>query len=260
MVLLVTGGMGGYALTEPLVPTEPDISDPGPQTPPPSTPKETKPQKKSAQKAKQTNPQKQKKETGPKVDTPQDPQVKEPTISEPKVDSPVVESAATNPSPTLLSNQYLLTLTLQGGTNVTLKWTAPLPVLTITNTINKEVRIETVELDKISQIRIQEWRPRQLTAASYVFEPGLIEIELLNGVKKTGHSLSLLQEISGVWLDKEVKAYAIFYDQWIPGEKNIYRWKNTRAGSFSYNFTHPLKGVVTAINFVPPAIRAQDKP
>jgi hypothetical protein len=38
--------------------------------------------------------------------------------------------------------------------------------------------------------------------------------------------------------------YTIFYDQWVAGRNNIFRWENSKTFSFSYDTIHPIPGVV----------------
>lgn len=128
-------------------------------------------------------------------------------------------------------------------------------ILSITNTMPGRTSIQTISLYSIERIIIEKWEAIKMDNDTYYFQPILYKII-------TNQSRSLLSEEQSLHYqgniplfnrfgfsgDTPVKAvYSIFYDRWISGKKQAFRWENSKSTSFSYNFDHPIQGVVTTI-------------
>ena len=129
--------------------------------------------------------------------------------------------------------------------------------LSITNKSGGAETVQEISLFSISRIEIVKWAPEKVKDNLYLFKP-------VQYLIFTNQSQSLLSEERAVTYNGNIESlnnfiisgnfpkkmvYTIFYDQWIPGSRNFYRWENSRATVFAYNFDHPLKGVVKTIRF-----------
>lgn len=191
--------------------------------------------------------------------TPSEPGVKDPQVQEPHTPDPEVASTATNPSPQAVIHRFSLKLTLQGGKTRLLQWEAPGPVLYLTNQAGQTLSIQTLDYASVQHITISQWQPLPEGNARYRFEPVQAVLVLKDGRMFTAPALPGMHEISGLSQGETIRLWTVFYDQWMSGEKNIYRWKNSRAGSFNYNFTHPLQGVVIRIDFLEPDLKPREE-
>lgn len=126
-------------------------------------------------------------------------------------------------------------------------------VITITNLTPSGIEIKSLSFYNIESIRITKWSAVKTEKGDlYQFTPSEYRIVSVgtdtNGLVYSGN-LPVFNQF--LFSDDKVKKplYTIFFDRWIEGKKGFFRWENSRADSFSYNFQNPIPGVVTAIEF-----------
>lgn len=125
--------------------------------------------------------------------------------------------------------------------------------ITITNLTASGIEIKSLSFYNIEKVRITKWSAEKTDKGDlYQFSPSEYRIVGIgtdtNGLVYKGN-LPVFNQF--LFSDDRVKKplYTIFFDKWIEGKKGYFRWENSRADSFSYNFDNPISGVVTAIEF-----------
>ncbi len=176
----------------------------------------------------------------------------EPGILVPEVEEPQATDVTFQPN--TVSNQvkpmsYILHLRFYGGKTWEAEWQPELPALVITNIDKKKMIIKSISLSEIRSISVAHWKPVRTSAALYEFQPDDITIRLKDEKIYKADSLPVIHTLSLKIDNQDRTVYSIFYDQWIPGQTGVYRWKNSKAGDFAYNFSHPVEGVVIEIDF-----------
>jgi hypothetical protein len=140
----------------------------------------------------------------------------------------------------LISPNTLLKGTYEYTTNFTLY---------ITNKVTNQTVTAKIDLMSISQIDMIGWTAVQVEAGFYQMLP--IQYRIYSGGKSYIYDKNI--PYFNIFLinteGKNTKLFSIFYDSWIKGQKGVFHWKNSMAYEFSYNYTHPLKGVAVSIQF-----------
>lgn len=126
-------------------------------------------------------------------------------------------------------------------------------VITMTNVTPSGTEIRSLSFYNIESVRVTKWSAVKTEKGDlYQFTPAEYRIVGVgtdtNGIVFSGN-LPVFNQF--VFSDDRVKKqlYTIFFDRWIEGKKGFFRWENSRADSFSYNFQNPIPGVVTEIDF-----------
>lgn len=124
-------------------------------------------------------------------------------------------------------------------------------MITITNKISsKQLSIKKFLLNNVDKIEVLRWKQIRTDGAKYSFVPSQYRI-YANKTWIYDGNIPYINEFIIVINSKERKFYTIFYDRWVMGKSERFYWKNSRAYSFTYNLTHPIDGVVKALEFYP---------
>jgi hypothetical protein len=122
---------------------------------------------------------------------------------------------------------------------------------TVTNQILNKINIFSFSIYDIQKIDILKWKSEKKDENTYFFIPSEYKIYANNrdyfihkGNIEAFNSLILSDDTS------KKRYYSVFYDNWIEGKKGFYRWENSKASSFTYNFENPIAGVVKTIQFI----------
>jgi hypothetical protein len=123
-------------------------------------------------------------------------------------------------------------------------------IITVTNTNNNMIRINSLSIFNINNIQITKWEPVKTSNDLYLFTP--VEYKIFTNEFDTNYfvyygNISTLNDFEMTDDRTLYHFYSIFYDRWIEGKKGYFRWNNSKASTFSYNFTNPIPGVVKTI-------------
>jgi hypothetical protein len=125
-------------------------------------------------------------------------------------------------------------------------------VITITNRAASGVDIRVLSIYSLESIRVVRWTAEKQGTNLYRFTPAEYRVVAVgtdtNGIVYTGN-IPVFNQF--VFSDDSVKKqlYTFFFDRWIEGKKGYFRWENSLATSFPYNFNNPLPGVVVEVDF-----------
>ncbi|OHD55457.1 MAG: hypothetical protein A2Y33_11655 [Spirochaetes bacterium GWF1_51_8] len=121
--------------------------------------------------------------------------------------------------------------------------------LIVTNKISNQNQIAKIDLMSIVELEVTGWTAIQIESGFYQFVP--VQYRIYSGgkiylyPKNIPQFNTFLVEADG----KPKKMYTIFFDSWVAGQKGVFRWKNSKAYEFAYNYTHPIDGTVFRIQF-----------
>jgi hypothetical protein len=122
--------------------------------------------------------------------------------------------------------------------------------ITITNTNNGKLEIASFSFTQIDKIEVKRWGFQKIKNNQYFFFPVEYRIYAPKLYIYNGN-LPFLNEITVRAGNETRKFYTVFYDYWIKGEKGHFRWQNSRASDFAYNFRNPISGTTRALEFKP---------
>jgi len=122
-------------------------------------------------------------------------------------------------------------------------------MLYITNKVTNQTVTAKIDLMSIEQIDIIGWTAQQIETGFYQMVP--VQYRIYFGGKSYIYDKNIpYLNIFIIKSDgKNTKLFTIFYDSWVKGQKGVFHWKNSMAYEFSYNFSHPLKGVAISLQF-----------
>lgn len=116
-------------------------------------------------------------------------------------------------------------------------------MLSITNTNTSPYEISTFYLDDIQTVEITRWKATKYMNSIYKFTPSEYTItcdEVYQYYGNIDYFNSMVIEVD----DEDIAGYTIFFDKWVISDSGYFHWENSKGYDFSYNFTHPLTGVI----------------
>lgn len=121
-------------------------------------------------------------------------------------------------------------------------------LLVVTNRVSNRTSINRFYIADIVRLEITKWRAVEQTGGIFKFIP--VEYKILCGSYYVYTGNIPFFNLFEIEIDGNRRgAFTIFYDRWIPGQNGKFYWENSRSFDFSYNFTHPLRGVTMLIEF-----------
>ncbi len=127
------------------------------------------------------------------------------------------------------------------------------PIFVITNQIIGQINISTISIYQLDKIEIIKWQPERKDKDLFLFKP----VEFRFYTNQTDNYISYrnpINELSDIQISNDSYGrkhiFSIFYDRWIEGKKNAFRWDNSKASVFPYNYDHPIPGVIQSITFI----------
>ncbi len=121
-------------------------------------------------------------------------------------------------------------------------------MLTVTNTASNRTSVSHFYISDVVRIEVTKWRGLEQAGGIFKFIP--VEYRVLCGGNYVySGNIPFFNVFEIETNGSKAGAFTIFYDRWVPGQNGQFHWENSRSYDFSYNFTHPLRGVVQTIEF-----------
>ena len=124
--------------------------------------------------------------------------------------------------------------------------------LSVTNYVSNRFSINTFSIFDLSRVEIKKWKVENVSNNLYIFIPQIYKLYFNDGKesKEYNGNIPCFNVLTSKVNGKDINFYTIFYDYWIKGKNNIFRWKNSKSLVFEYNLVNPLFDVVCTIVFL----------